>query len=365
MRPAGAFRRGLVLALLLLLLSLLATGSLRPPLHSHLVGGAAAAALDDDELQLPTSTAVSQDALVVFALGLCFVLGSVLHSRRHAAGMGAEASSGTSFGLIRPQLSCQTTRRSSQMRRITFLLAVLAAITGIAVAVAPAAPSGAATCTGGPIAAGTYTSLLVTGNCSFAGGTVTVTGNVTVADGALLNDHAVSTATVHVMGNVTVGRDAVLGLGRYAPPVTPAPQSGTVVDGNIVANQPLSLYLGAITVHGNVVSNGGGGGVTGEFRNFPTKDDIIDGNLIVQGWQGGWLGVIRNQVSGNVIVSDNASVRTEDGPGVDTDSNEVMTNVIRGNLVCMGNTPPAQVNPLDGGLPNTVSGVKVGQCAGL
>jgi hypothetical protein len=252
------------------------------------------------------------------------------------------------------------------MRRISFLLAVLAATTAIAVAVAaaPAAPSGFATCAGGPIAPGTYTSLTVTGNCSFAGD-VTIQGNLTVADGAILNDHALSKAIVHVRGNVTVGRGAVLGLGQYGPPTVPATPSGTVVDGNIVANQPLSLYLGAITVHGNVVSTGGGGGTSGEFRNFPTKDDVIDGNLIVQGWRGGWLGVIRNHVSGNVIVSDNESVLTEEGPGVDDDSNEVMSNVIRGNLICFGNTPKAQVNAADAGTPNVVSGVKVGQCADL
>jgi hypothetical protein len=40
------------------------------------------------------------------------------------------------------------------------------------------------------------------------------------------------------------------------------------------------------------VSNGGGG-VTGEFRNYPTKDITVDGNLIIQGWTGGWIGVIR------------------------------------------------------------------------
>jgi hypothetical protein len=141
--------------------------------------------------------------------------------------------------------------------------------------------------------------------------------------------------------------------------------NGTVVDGNVVANQPLTLYLGAITVHGNVVSNGGGGGVTGAFRNFPLKDDVIDGNLIVQGWHGGWLGVIRDHVGGNVIVQNNASVLTEDGPGVDTDSTEVQTNVVGGNLICHGNTPAAQVNPVDGGLPNVVGGQKVGECAGL
>lgn len=249
------------------------------------------------------------------------------------------------------------------MKRIVLALVLAATAAATAVTAASAGRPGAATCTGGPIPAGTYSSLTVTGDCFFAGGTVTVDGNLRVADGAILNDHAFPPAVVHVTGNVTVGSGAVLGLGAYGP--GPQPQTGTVVDGNILAHRPLSLYLSGITVHGNVVSNGGGGGPTGEFRNFPTKDDVIDGNLIVQGWSGGWLGVIRNRVGGNVIVSHNASVLTESGPGVDPDSTEVQTNVIGGNLICQGNTPAAQVNPIDGGQPNVVAGAKIGQCAGL
>lgn len=38
---------------------------------------------------------------------------------------------------------------------------------------------------------------------------------------------------------------------------------------------------------------------------------------------------------------------------------------IGGNLTCQDNTPAAQVNPGDGGLPNTVLGQAIGQCAGL
>lgn len=179
--------------------------------------------------------------------------------------------------------------------------------------------------------------------------------------GSHLRDEAIDPWTIRLDAR-QASRQAS-SLGRYGPP--PVSQSGTVVDGNILANQPLSLYLSAITVHGSVVSISGGGGVTGEFRNFPTKDDVIDGNLIVQGWRGGWLGVIRDHVAGNVIVSNNESVLTEEGPGVDADAMEVQTNVVGGNLICQGNTPAAQVNALDGGLENAVSGNKVGQCAGL
>ena len=91
---------------------------------------------------------------------------------------------------------------------------------------------------------------------------------------------------------------------------------------------------------------------------------------MIQGWTGGWIGLIRNHVGGNVIFSKNTSVINglvdPPVPGqVDSDSSEVMTNVIGRNLICQGNTPKAQVNPDDGGQPNTVGGHKIGQCAGL
>jgi hypothetical protein len=228
-------------------------------------------------------------------------------------------------------------------------------VLGVVGSTALAAP-GPTTCSGGSIAAGTYNGLNVTGNCTFAdGAAVTINGNLNVADGAILNDHAASSATVLVTGNVRVGKGAVLGLGHYNPE---GPHAATV-NGNIVANQPLTLYLGAITVHGNVVSNGGGD----PTRNFPIKDDTIDGNLILQGWHGLWLGAIRVTVGGNVIVNNNTAADTSQLPG--SDSTEVMTNTIKGNLICQGNTPAAQVNPDDGGQPNIVGGNKIGQCAGL
>ena len=234
--------------------------------------------------------------------------------------------------------------------RLLLGVGVLLAV-GVVGSGALAAGQAKATCAGGPIAAGTYGSLTVTGNCTFAGGTVTINGNLTVARGAILNDHALSTATVHVTGNVKVERGAVLGLGDYDPTL---PHDSAVVDGNITANHPLTLYLGGITVHGNLVSQGGGD----PGRNFPIKDDTIDGNLIVQGWSGLWAGLIRDIVGGNVVYSKNVST-------LDPDANEVQTNTIGGNLICQGNSPAAQVNPLDGGLPNTVGGLKIGQCAGL
>jgi hypothetical protein len=221
--------------------------------------------------------------------------------------------------------------------------------------VATTATAGAAvtTCTGnGVIAPGTYDQVVVASgsNCTFGAGTITINGNLIVQDGAILNDHALSSAVVHINGNVIVGRGAVIGLGTYVP------NSGTVVNGNIVANQPGTLYLGGITVNGNVVSNGGGD----PTRNFPIKDDVIRGNLIIQGWSGLWMGAIRDTVGGNVIVQNNAASNPNADPG--TDSTEVANNDIGGNLICQNNVPAAQLG--DTSQPGSrVSGHKIGECA--
>ena len=242
--------------------------------------------------------------------------------------------------------------------RLLFASVVVLAL-GVAGSVALAAPPGSATCTGGPIAGGTYSSLTLPGNSFFAGAPVTVDGNLTVADGAILNDHAFSFAVVHVTGNVLVGKGGILGLGKYGPPHLP--QTGTVVDGNIVANQPTSLYLSAITVHGNLVSNGG----SGPGRNFPIKDNVVHGNMAIQGWDGLWIGLLRNTVGGNVIFSKTSGTQTGEGEfeGI-LDSSEVADNVISGNLVCQGNSPAAQIGDSGGG-PNIVGGNAVGECASL
>jgi hypothetical protein len=94
---------------------------------------------------------------------------------------------------------------------------------------------------------------------------------LTIAPGASLNAHAAIQATVHVTGNVIVGQGAIAGLGQFGGPNIA--QTGTVVDGNIVADKPQSLYLSAITIHGNLVSNGG----SGPGLNFPIKNLIVDG----------------------------------------------------------------------------------------
>ncbi len=100
-------------------------------------------------------------------------------------------------------------------------LVIAPVLTAPAASAAPVSGGGAYTCTGGNVAPGTYTSILVTGVCYMPAGTIVVRGNLAVAPGALLDAGAnpgdpasspVVTATVQIRGNVFVGNGAVLVL---------------------------------------------------------------------------------------------------------------------------------------------------------
>ncbi|HEY7208431.1 MAG TPA: hypothetical protein VH416_09315 [Gaiellaceae bacterium] len=241
--------------------------------------------------------------------------------------------------------------------RLLLAACVALGLTAVGSAALAAGPANT-TCSSGAIAGGTYNNVTVTGSCTFAdGAAITINGSLTVANGAVLNDHALSTATVHVRGNVTVGKGGVVGLGSYPEPPTPGHDSA-FVDGSVIGNGAASLYLGGMTVRGNVIMNGGGD----PGRNLPIKDDTIGGNLIIQNWKGLWFGVIRDVVGGNVILTNNVAADPSTLPG--SDSTEVVTNTIRGNLICTGNVPIAQVGDSEGAI-NTVSGRKLGECASL
>ncbi len=257
------------------------------------------------------------------------------------------------------------------MKKIYLLVvaafAALLAIGGsTALAGKPGSPDPCAT---GSLGSGTYDGFTVTGTCKVAhGANVTINGNLTIADGAVFGGLFDPANLVHITGNVKVGKGALFGLGYGTT---------AVIDGNVNANQPLSLYLGNMTIHGNVVSNGGG--TADRFYNFPIKDNTIDGNLIMHGWAGGWIGAVRNTVGGNIDFSNNSSVvhATNDAtctgtfpngcdatPGADPDSSEPVQNTISGNLICHNNSPAAQFGDSGAG-PNIVSGNKIGECAGL
>ena len=222
------------------------------------------------------------------------------------------------------------------------------------------------TCSGGVLAPGEYDGLVVTGDC-VVNGEVTINGNVSVQPGAYL-DAAYLGTQLTINGNVNVGKGATLGLGcsfgYHDCGFAPIWLGNVTVNGNIVANQPLTMYIDFTTIHGNVISNGGGD-ITRTDPNglvFPIKDDVIDGNVIVHGWQGAWFGIIRGTIGGNVSVINTAGTRVGD-EGL-PDSTEIVTNIIAGNLMCERNSPPAQIGD-SGGTANTVGGHKIGECSAL
>lgn len=261
----------------------------------------------------------------------------------------------------------------------TMVALLAAALPGMALAAGP----GPGTCSNGTMAGGTYSSFVVRGDCTIAfGAKVQINGDLVLTKGAKLNDHGAEMwmqGEMHIGGSVYVHKGAVLGLG-WNSPLGEGSLGPDTVGGSIIASQPVAMQIGGVTIGGNLISNGGGvlSPSLADFRNFPVEDNVIHGNLVIQGWRGGWFGVIRNTISGNAIISKNLSVsNAETGPGMDDDSNEVMGSdvsaiggpivpqTIGGNLICFGNVPAAQVNPLDFGTNNFVGGKALGQCAGL
>jgi hypothetical protein len=247
------------------------------------------------------------------------------------------------------------------------LLSACALFALAAPTIAEAAGPSRDTCSGGVLQPGIYDGLTVTGDCKVTGD-VTINGNLTVKPNAYL-DAAYLGTRLTINGNVNVAKDAKLGLGctfGYHDCGFAADWLGNVtVNGNIVANQALTMFLDFVTIHGNVVANGGGdisrvdpGGLV-----FPIKDNVIDGNVTVQGWEGAWFGVIRNTIGGNVSVIGTAGTRLDPATGA-PDSTEIVTNIIAGNLVCLRNSPPAQIGD-SGGTTNAVGGNAIGECREL
>lgn len=235
-------------------------------------------------------------------------------------------------------------------------------------ALAASAASGNGACSGGSITAGTYSSLTVTGFCSVDAGPVTVTKNLTLAPGAVLNA-AFGGSDLNVGGNLTVGSSAILVLGCEPEAFScfndPNASTNDHVGGNLTADGALMVLAHHNTIGGNVTQSGGGGGIN--CSTFPLgpdgppafstyEDNTIGLNASVTGLGTCWLGFIRNAVTGNINFNGNITF--------DPDGNEVVTNSAGSNLNCSGNSPAPQVGD-SGGAPNTVGSKATGQCVGL
>ena len=137
------------------------------------------------------------------------------------------------------------------------------------------------------------------------------------------------------------------------------------MNGKVNDKEAMTMKKDYKNVSGNDTTIGGGDNKMRDEQNgegvvFPMKDDSIGGNLTVSFWAGAWFGIIRDHVGGSVIAIGNVGTRTGDSNL--PDYNEIVTNTIGGNLLCLFNNPHAQIGD-SGGSPNTVAGLKLGECA--
>lgn len=249
------------------------------------------------------------------------------------------------------------------------LLGILVAAGALTFGAAPAfgAPGGGAyTCTGGDIPSGTYSGITVTGACAVAdGAVVTVTGNVTVNRGAMLDAQS-APATITVGHNVTAAAGSFLGLGCQPPALVGNSghecaddadgHSVITVAGNVTATSPAVVLINGTRIGGNVTVTGGGS----PFIPWSIKNNTVDRNITVTGSTTNWLGVMFNRVAGNVTLTGIDITDTDPGaPGA-----YVVRNTIGHNLVCSGITPGVSggFNPA---MKNVVGHRAVGQCADL
>lgn len=254
-----------------------------------------------------------------------------------------------------------------RLRMLSGAFAAALAITFAGTTQASAAPAGADACSSGTLAAGTYSSLIITGTCHApASGTVTVRGSLIVDPYAAFD--GITFATINVGGSVIVGANAILGLG-CSPEVGCAGDSSDYVKGSIVENGALTVLLHNSVVGGSVVFNGGGGGVTCDINarlsalagaSTPAYMDVetstVGGSFTAIGLRSCWFGVFRTSTGGSMIVDGNRFA--------DPDATEVADNAVGGALVCLHNVPAAQAGDSGGG-SNSARGGKIGECAAL
>lgn len=191
-------------------------------------------------------------------------------------------------------------------------LAIIPLVLAIMLAAVPAARAGDTSCTGQLFG--------------------TINGNVVVPQGATCE---LTTATV--TGNVLVEKGASLLAG---------PQGSVTISGNVLAIQCASVTIEPSAL----VSIGGSVGIlfcTGTSGYF-VRGVSIQGNFLCQ-FNSAPCTASSGSIGGSVDVSQNSG-------GTST----VLGNQIDGNLICFRNTAVT-----DDGIPNTVAGKKLGQCAGL
>lgn len=251
------------------------------------------------------------------------------------------------------------------------------------------AAAGKQTCAGTTEAPGVLTgrysgNVTVEGECVVDAGQAVVDGNLTVGEGSTLlaafglNDvkHSGSSNLV-VHGSVRVRPGASLLLGceplHFSCIDDPEPEPGTLssrdhIFGSLIEQGPLGVVVHNSEVNGNVLENGGGGGVNcnpqGVFAFFPVysdyEDTTVGGRLMVKNLESCWLGIARVHVVGKLdLIGDQLA---------DPDAIEVIANTVDGNMNCREDSQVWDSAEAGEELfprvaePNTVAGKRFGQC---
>lgn len=248
---------------------------------------------------------------------------------------------------------------------------------------------------GGIIPSGNYNSMVIAGVCYMPAGDITISGDLDVAPGALLDavtpgdpsNAPVVPATVNVGGNVNVGGGGVLLFG-CSPNISCSNPPGITYDhigGSLNAFGALGVVVHSAAISGNVIIQGGGGGAAAENCSAVTvpkqkgpvppspwaedpnldftpvysdfEDTTVGGNFTMSGLTSCWLGSLRDQIGGSAIWVNNTMG--------DPDAMEIGSNLINGNMACFGNSEGgvSGVQFGDGAAASSVvGGVAAGQC---
>lgn len=158
---------------------------------------------------------------------------------------------------------------------------------------------------------------------------------------------------VRINGGVSVGPGATFVLGSEENPA----HTGTI-NGGVRSTNAASVQIHFSSINGGVTLVGGAGpfGPPFDVTWNTIEDSVINGSVNISGYNGFWQGFFRNTVNGSFNFNNNTVV--------DPDGNEIQTNTIHGSMNCSGNIPAPQSGD-SGGSPNTATGHKNGQCAGV
>ena len=269
------------------------------------------------------------------------------------------------------------------MRAVTIgrTVLALAATVGLAFAGGPIAAAHGGShgwgrtliCSGGEIGSGTYSNIIVSGNCSVAkNAVITVKGDVRLRKGAALDAQS-SPSTLTVRGDVYAAKGSSLGLGCQPPAVTgnsahpcvdadgnaitdPTVFSTITIKGGIKAFGAAVVLINGVKVGRSVTIVGGGSPVIP----WSVKNNSIKGNLWVSNLTTNWFGALFNKVGRNVVLLD--ITLTEDHPDA-AGVVYVVQNTIGRNLFCKG--LPGVSGGFVPGAVNTVGGRALGQCSEL